>query len=73
MSKQKTIREWFEELPEPHRSQAIENGENSQNYAMDDITSSLSGALSGGFVWSESKEGDDYWDKFRDDLIDKGQ
>jgi len=51
----KTAKEWFEQLPEPYRRQAIENcrakGEED----------SLSEAIFGGFVWTLTPQGDEYW------------
>jgi hypothetical protein len=55
----KTIREWLEELPEPHRTQAINNAE---KYDMIDISvDSLIDAIGQGFIWRESPEGGNYW------------
>jgi len=60
----KTIKEWLNELPEPYRSQAIENAENTESGCLDGVETSIFGALMGGFVWLESKEGSDYWYEF---------
>jgi hypothetical protein len=56
----KTILEWYEELPEPIRSQAIANYDpiyrdnNSE-------ANSLRNAIIDGFSWGRSTEGFDYW------------
>jgi hypothetical protein len=51
----KTAKEWFEQLPEPYRTQALENctakGEED----------SLSEAIFGGFIWSLTPQGYGYW------------
>jgi hypothetical protein len=52
----KTIKEWLETLPEPYRSQALKNG-----IDMGKERSSLFKAINSAFVWSNSKEGFDYW------------
>lgn len=61
----KTIKQHFEELPEPYRTQALEN-----MAASDDERDSLKKALYSGFVWAETPQGHDYWSdvakKFKD-------
>lgn len=54
----KTIQEWFEELEEPYRSQAIKN---TKKHILTSEVRSLRGALSGAFVWKESPQKDGYW------------
>jgi hypothetical protein len=51
----KTAKEWFEQLPEPYRTQALENC--TSDY--EDI--SLSEAIFGGFVWQLTPQGNEYW------------
>jgi hypothetical protein len=65
MSKQKTIREWFEELPEPYRSQALIN---MNTGAENLITDSRAEALEMGFTWRDTVEGRGYWDSFYDSI-----
>ena len=51
----KTIKQWLEELPEPYRSQALENmSENSE-------VESLCIAIMKAFDWDESPQGSKYW------------
>lgn len=59
----KTIEEWFNELEEPYRTQAIENTIKLSNseYTLKSFESSLSEALSASFVWEASPEGHEYW------------
>lgn len=64
----KTIREWLEELPEPYRTQALENASwkrLNRNVALQYI------ALSRAFSWALSTQGDKYWrdlyEKFKSD------
>lgn len=50
----KTIKQWLEELPEPYRTQALENYENNK-------VQSLSFALINAFEWYDTPEGIEYW------------
>ena len=54
----KTIREFLEELPEPYRSQALENCKNG-----DLASHSLSRAIEDAFVWKNTPQGDRYWNR----------
>ena len=58
---EKTIKEWFQALPEPMRSQALKNADNRNAKE-----SSLAQAILGGFGWSESAEGVTYWVDIKD-------
>lgn len=56
----KPILEWYEDLPEPIRSQAIENY--NPNYAPKNTdVENLHDAIDLGFWWMSSPEGDKYW------------
>ncbi len=60
MRKEKTIKKWLDELPEPFKSQAIFNAQNhSLNIPIP--KEYLSKALCGAFVWNDSPEGHKYW------------
>ena len=63
----KTIREWLEELPEPYRTQAIDNTSESDLMIEEE---SLADAVIGAFSWNESPEGEIYWGDFHDTLKD---
>ena len=52
----KPILEWYEQLPEPIRSQAIANYDGTE---MD--VESLHDAIFSGIHWRKTPEGDDYW------------
>ena len=52
----KTIKEWFDTLPEPYKSQAIKNTTD-----LDAQESSLSRALKFAFVWDYTPEDFYYW------------
>jgi len=54
----KTIREWFEMLPEPYRTKALAN--TAPDNRTEDYPSLIS-ALDNAFVWDETQEGGDYW------------
>lgn len=55
MNKMKTAREWFSELEEPYRSQAIKRIDKNNEYE------SLRMALLCEFTWSETPQGHEYW------------
>lgn len=57
----KTIREWFNSMPEPYRTEAL------VNCSMEDLDKqkpTLKQALSGSFYWAKTPQGADYWLKF---------
>lgn len=56
----KPILEWYEDLPEPYRSQAINNYFNSGESASK--ADNLGSALLAGFNWFDSPEGFEYWE-----------
>lgn len=51
----KTILEWYQELPEPYRTQAIENCDKNAE------VKSMWEAISGGFFWESTEQGWKYW------------
>lgn len=55
----KKVGEWFNELPEPQRSEAKENA----GWATNLYAGSLTDALIFSFDWDESRQGFDYWDE----------
>jgi len=55
----KTILEWLQELPEPYRSEAIDNVVKAKRTQKRD---SLEDALLSAFSWEETKQGWEYWD-----------
>lgn len=65
----KTIRQWFEEFPEPYRKQALENTDKEE---LDENINDAKMALAGGFNWNSSPQGFSYWDKFYDTLGSNG-
>lgn len=69
----KTALLWFEELPEPYRSQAIENarrqGErDSYNYLMRKHES-LHQCIGSCFVWDYTEQGHKYWENVRNGIF----
>ena len=65
----KTFREWFEEFPEPYKTQAINNFKNigGNMNGLDQIPfyhSSLKAVLNSAFDFEKSPEGWDYWENF---------
>ena len=65
----KTIKEWLEELPEPYRSQALENAEKEKS--LEGLEPSLGQALLAGFRWSNTNQGHAYWGELRAELVQK--
>jgi hypothetical protein len=61
----KKIKKWLEELPEPYRSQALENTEDRDDKLE---VKSLVTALECAFIWRLSPQGYHYWDKLRKTL-----
>lgn len=57
----KNIKDWYKELPTPQREMALDNLEEADE---DVLTTSLSSALSEGFIWRDSYEGHTYWSIF---------
>lgn len=61
----KTIREWLEELPEPYRTQALENMKNDKPPTNPDeppVTgNTLDSALEEAFIWYKSPQNRTYW------------
>lgn len=72
----KTIREWLEELPEPYRTQAIENYNNQEcNFNLrfglkEQEHNSLKDALFSAFAWGHTEQGYEHWRFFHDTLND---
>lgn len=60
---QKTVREWLEELPEPYRSQALENIANPDCQPDPDFKCEQDTSVSAAFVWGRTPQGHHYWGK----------
>ena len=65
MKNKKTPEQWFMQLKEPYRSQAIANIDKE---SINKYYTSINKALCTSFVWSDSKQGDDYWVKISSSL-----
>lgn len=55
----KTIKEWFETLEEPYRTEAINNTEGKK---LNSKQFSLIGSLEIAFIWQESLQKQEYWE-----------
>lgn len=64
----KTVKEWLETLPEPHRSQALENAIKHPLAGLNAEFSTLKGALASAFVWAYTTEGGYYWNTFNESI-----
>lgn len=62
----KTIREWLETLPDGIRERAIKNAEDSKWDVLGQCDDSLSQALRGAFIWSDTKENHAFWSEVDD-------
>ena len=62
----KTIKEWFETLPIDIKDMALKN-----MYVVrsEEISPDAATALSRGFIWERSPEGDDFWLKHYNQLL----
>ena len=58
----KTIKQWLKTLPEPLRSEAMEEAKKYKTLLV--TAPSLSVAIMDGFTWSNSQSGSDFWDSF---------
>jgi hypothetical protein len=57
-----TVKEWLSEMPEPYRTQALENLQNNNGYAgSNNICKSTHSAITYGFLWQTTPQGVDYW------------
>lgn len=61
----KPIKQWLEELPEPYRTQALEN---IHYYDLERKCPNLPTAVFLPFDWSSSKQGFDYWNELHEKL-----
>lgn len=62
----KPILEWYQDLPEPIRSQAIENYDPDFAKLVNEMASSQSEAIWYGFSWLKTKQCGYYWAKICD-------
>ena len=68
---EKTIEQWFQELPEPYKTLAITNAakQSTLNFNKEDVNcNKLSDAIAIGFLWQETLEGESYWEEVYDTL-----
>ena len=68
---EKTIEQWFQELPEPYRTQTLENCEKQSTIdwnAADATCDKLSDAVALGFLWQDTPEGEEYWQEVYDTI-----
>jgi hypothetical protein len=56
----KTVFEWMQEIPEPHRAKAIKNISNGV-FIRGTKVSSITAAIKTAFWWAKSPEGHYYW------------
>ncbi len=62
---EKHPRWWFDNyLPDPYRSQAIENHNNDPE-PRSEFENSLASAIHGGFVWNDTPQSHNYWADLR--------
>jgi len=54
----KTVIEWFDTLPEPYKTQAINN---TKLHLLKTFDESLIDAIKSSFTWHSTDQGHDYW------------
>jgi hypothetical protein len=64
----KTIREHLNDLPEPYRTEALENAHATDGSLDVSKDISLKDALQSAFIWSMSPQDDKYWRDFHSTL-----
>lgn len=62
----KTVKQWFNTLPEPLKSEALEQSKDNWKFEH----SSLSLALVFGFSWSTSPSGQEFWESLQEALLE---
>ena len=61
----KTVYEWLKELPEPQRTEAVQQTKLAN---AEELAESLPEALAGAFDWDRSPQGFTYWELFHHHL-----
>lgn len=70
----KTIRQWFEELPEPYRGEAMENCKAlNGDGVLNSDESLMSDSLRRAFTWDDTKQGGQYWLDLHDKLLSENK
>jgi uridine kinase len=64
----KTVLEHLNDLEEPYRTQAIENAKIQNEANLELFVDSKRESISEAFIWSHSKEGYRYWNKYRNGI-----
>ena len=66
---ERPIKDWLEELPEPHKTQALTNYTlGYSNTRSSGMAGSKYEAIDFAFWWRASPEGESYWSNFYEDL-----
>lgn len=69
MSNGKTVLQWLQDLPEPYKTQAIENA--TEFFTLEKVSNSLPKAIEAAFLWSDTRhkeskdnhfQGHNYWE-----------
>lgn len=61
-----TIKYWLNKLPEPAKSQALENVKQYDKKSLNLKSSNIIDAIGNAFVWFDSPQGHDYWENIAD-------
>jgi hypothetical protein len=69
--RKKATFKFFNEFPEPWRSQAMKNYDEEDDDDLTYIPSSPQDSVHIGFVWCDTSEGSDYWERFSRTLPDE--
>ena len=68
---EKTIEQWFQELPEPYKTKALTNCQEQSTFDWntgDANCNSSSQAIAFGFLWQDTPEGEEYWQEVYDTI-----
>ncbi len=65
-----TIEQYLETLPEPYRTQALNNTKKYRFPIISDYSSDVREAVDLGIRWDQTPEGDEYWWKFYEQLCE---
>ena len=63
----KTIKKWLEELPEPYRTQALDNLSEEDGLIESET---MEYAIRAAFVWFHTEEGHTYWSNLRKSYLE---
>lgn len=67
----KTYVDWFSELPEPYKTQALENAIYQNRHSDNHLFVSMARAITETMMWSQTSQGHEYWNELYDKYTDE--